>query len=101
MDKKTKARDIISKLSTYYTNPKSSLNFTTPLELLIATMLSAQTTDKLVNQITPFLFSKYLNVEDFAKADYEELDKIINLSLIHILSRYFPMCYFRQYSKLS
>jgi len=83
MDKKTKARDIISKLSTYYTNPKSSLNFTTPLELLIATMLSAQTTDKLVNQITPFLFSKYLNVEDFAKADYEELDKIINKVNFH------------------
>ena len=83
MDKKTKVAEIIKRLSTYYTNPKTALNFTTPLELLVATMLSAQTTDKLVNQVTPGVFTKYKTAADYAKADYEELDRIISKVNFH------------------
>lgn len=83
MDKKTKVSGIIQKLSGYYPDPKTALNFTTPLELLIATMLSAQTTDKLVNLITPALFTKYKTSKDYSSADYEELDSMINKVNFH------------------
>ena len=52
---------------------KCSLNYTTPLEMLIATQMSAQCTDARVNIITETLFKKYRNAEDFANADYDEL----------------------------
>lgn len=54
-----------------------SLNWDTPLQLLIATMLSAQCTDDRVNMVTPDLFSRYKNVQEFAEADYDELNDII------------------------
>ena len=64
---------IVSALKGLIPEPKSELNFSNNLELLIAVMLSAQCTDKRVNIITEKLFKKYHTVEDYAGATYEEL----------------------------
>lgn len=58
-------------------NPKCELNYNKDYELLIATMLSAQTTDKKVNQVTEILFKKYKTLEELSKADMEEIKNII------------------------
>jgi endonuclease-3 len=60
-----------------YPDVHTELNFTTPLELLVATILSAQTTDKSVNLVTPTLFARYPTAADYASADREEMEKII------------------------
>lgn len=83
MDKKTKVIEIIKRLSAYYPEPKTALNYITPLELLVATMLSAQTTDKLVNSITPALFKKYKTAEDYSMTSYENLDNMISKVNFH------------------
>jgi len=70
-------RRINRELAEMYPDVRTELNFTTPLELLVATILSAQTTDKLVNQVTPVLFSRYRTAADYASADRAELEKII------------------------
>ena len=72
-----RARRINRELAEMYPDVRTELNFTTPLELLVATILSAQTTDKLVNQVTPALFSRYRTAADYASADRAELEKII------------------------
>ena len=72
-----RARRINRELAKMYPDVRTELNFTTPLELLVATILSAQTTDKLVNQVTPVLFSRYRSAADYASADRAELEKII------------------------
>jgi len=72
-----RARRINRELAEMYPDVRTELNFTTPLELLVATILSAQTTDKLVNQVTPVLFSRYRTAADYASADRAELEKII------------------------
>lgn len=68
---------IIAELRRLYPDAKCSLNFTTPLELLIATQLAAQCTDERVNAVTVQLFQKYRSVEDFATASQEELEQDI------------------------
>lgn len=83
MDKKTKVLQIIQRLSAYYPDPKTALNFTTPLDLLVATILSAQATDKLVNLITPVLFKKYKTAWDYSKTTFEDLDSMINKVNFH------------------
>jgi endonuclease III len=60
-----------------YPDVHTELNFSTPLELLVATILSAQTTDKQVNLVTPTLFARYPTAADYAGADRDELEKII------------------------
>ena len=60
-----------------YPDVHTELNFTTPLELLVATILSAQTTDKRVNLVTPTLFARYPTAADYAAADRDEMEKII------------------------
>ena len=60
-----------------YPNAHTELNFKTPLELLIATILSAQCTDKRVNMVTPGLFKKYRTAKDYAKAPTAELEDTI------------------------
>jgi endonuclease III len=72
-----RARRINRELAEMYPDVRTELNFTTPLELLVATILSAQTTDKLVNQVTPVLFSRYRTAADYASANRAELEKII------------------------
>lgn len=78
MTKQEKVKEITLRLRKIYPHPKIALHFSTPLELLIATMLAAQTTDKLVNQITPVLFSKYKTANDYAHAPVEELELLIS-----------------------
>jgi endonuclease-3 len=60
-------------LKAEYPSVKCTLNYQTPIEMLIATQLSAQCTDARVNIVTQKLFKKYRSVEDFANADYDEL----------------------------
>jgi endonuclease-3 len=60
-----------------YPNTTTALHFGSPLEMLVATMLSAQTTDKIVNQITQSLFKKYKTPEDYANAPLEVLEEEI------------------------
>src|SRR5512132_47094 len=73
--KKQRAGDIVAKLKQMYPRAKCSLDFTTPFELLIATMLSAQSTDARVNIVTKSLFRKYPGPEAFAKASQVEMEK--------------------------
>ena len=70
-------RDIIRILSQTYPNSRTALRFRTPLQILIATILSAQCTDRKVNEITPALFKKYSSAADFAAADRIELENEI------------------------
>ncbi|MGH3186293.1 MAG: endonuclease III [Streptosporangiaceae bacterium] len=72
-----RARRIDRELALLYPDAHTELNFGTPLELLVATILSAQTTDKRVNMVTPILFSRYPTAADYAAADRDELEKII------------------------
>ena len=72
-----RARRIARELAVLYPDVYTELNFTTPLELLVATILSAQTTDKRVNLVTPTLFGRYPTAADYAGADRDELEKII------------------------
>ena len=70
--------EIIEILKKQYPNAKCSLDFTTPFELLIAVILSAQCTDERVNQVTSGIFSKYNTPEDFANMDLNLLEKLIH-----------------------
>ena len=70
-------RAIIAELRHLYPDAKISLNFSNPLELLVATQLSAQSTDELVNRVTADLFKKYRSAEDYATVSLEELEKDI------------------------
>ncbi|EIW00445.1 endonuclease III [Thermoanaerobacter siderophilus SR4] len=74
---KEEALKVIEILKNTYPNAKSGLKFTNPFELLIATILSAQCTDKRVNIITDRLFKKYKTPEDFLKLTPEELQEEI------------------------
>lgn len=72
-----KSIDIYNTLNNLIKNPVCELNFSNPFELLIATMLSAQTTDKKVNVVTKQLFEKYKNPIDYTKADFQDIFNII------------------------
>ncbi len=72
-----RARRINRELTLLYPDAHTELNFTTPLELLVATILSAQCTDKRVNMVTPVVFARYQAAADYAAADRAELEKII------------------------
>ena len=78
MNLKEKTFEVIKRLRKEYPEPKSALNFRSPLELLVATVLSAQTTDTLVNKVTENLFKKYKTVRDYADASVEALQKDIS-----------------------
>ncbi|MBP3707952.1 MAG: endonuclease III [Clostridia bacterium] len=73
----SKIIEIIETLKKYYPNAKCSLNFSTPFELAIAVMLSAQCTDERVNKTTPLLFSKYHTPLDYSNAPIEDIEQII------------------------
>ena len=72
-----RARRINRELALLYPDAHTELNFTSPLELLVATILSAQSTDKGVNLVTPVLFARYRSAADYAGADRAEMEKII------------------------
>lgn len=69
--------EVIPRLKDEYPDAETELNWSNPLELLVATILSAQTTDVQVNQVTENLFEKYRSAEDYAEADAEELEEDI------------------------
>ncbi len=73
-NKKKRIRAIFRSLKRAYPDSRCALRFRTPWELLVATVLSAQCTDKLVNQVTPALFKKYPSVRAFAAADPREVE---------------------------
>lgn len=77
MRKKEKARAVIELLKQEYPDVKCALNYKQPHELLIATRLSAQCTDKRVNMVTPALFERYKTIADFAEADVAEISELI------------------------
>lgn len=77
MRKKDKVIEIQKVFDVIYKDAKCSLDYENPLQLLIATQLAAQCTDKRVNMITPALFERYKTAEDFANADIFELEGYI------------------------
>lgn len=74
---KRRARRINKELAGQYPYAHAELDFRNPFELVVATVLSAQTTDLLVNQITPLLFARYPDARSMAEADPAELEAII------------------------
>ena len=75
--KKKRAKAIYKILSNRYPNVHCELNFKNPLQLLIATVLSAQCTDKRVNMVTKDLFKRFKTVKDFGSADIKEIETLI------------------------
>lgn len=72
------AGKIVRQLKRDFPEVECALNFSNPLELLIATILSAQTTDKQVNVVTEKLFQQYKTAEDYANAELEDLETVLN-----------------------
>ena len=72
-----RARRIHAELARLHPDAHCELDFSTPLELLVATILSAQTTDKMVNSVTPTLFAKYRTAADYAGADIDEMETLL------------------------
>jgi len=72
-----RARRIDRVLAETYPDAHCELDFTTPLELLVATILSAQSTDRRVNSVTPALFARYPDAASYASADRDELEALI------------------------
>lgn len=85
---RARVRAILDLLAQAIPDPRTALNFSTPLELLVATVLSAQCTDARVNQVTPSLFRKYRTAADYARARPEQLEEEIR-----------PTGFFRQKAK--
>jgi len=87
-EKKKRTAKILRLLKKDYPRAKVALHYDSPLQLLIATILSAQCTDKRVNQLTPALFKRFEGIRDFAEADPVELEEMIR-----------PAGFFRQKTK--
>lgn len=68
---------ILAALAERYPTPHTDLHYSTPLQLVIATILSAQCTDKRVNMVTPALFARFPTVHDFAQAELNEIEDLI------------------------
>ena len=77
LSKSKRALEILVRLKRLYPHATCSLNYSNTLELLVATILSAQCTDERVNQVTPALFQAYSNVYRFAEADLGDLEKLV------------------------
>src|SRR5208283_1077130 len=77
LEPKQREAKIIELLEKQFPNAKTALNYSNPLEILVATMLSAQTTDERVNIVTQKLFKKYHTPEDYANVDIKELEQDI------------------------
>lgn len=78
LEPKQRTLKVIELLEKQYPKAKTALNYTNPLEILIATILSAQTTDVTVNIVTQQLFKKYHTAKDYATADIKELEEYIH-----------------------
>ena len=73
-----KAKKVLDILEKEYPDAKVALNFETPLELLIATILSAQCTDERVNKTTPAIFKRFKKAKDYSEVDIQELEGYIS-----------------------
>jgi endonuclease-3 len=73
-----RALEILVRLKRLYPDACCTLNYKTPVQLLVATMLSAQCTDERVNQVTPGLFSRFPDASSLSKADLEELENLVH-----------------------
>jgi endonuclease-3 len=76
--KKERMQSILSALQTEYPNAECALQYSTPFQLLIATILSAQCTDARVNMVTPILFAAYPDAQSMAAAELEDIETIIH-----------------------
>ncbi|MDX9856578.1 MAG: endonuclease III [candidate division Zixibacteria bacterium] len=76
-DKTARAKKIVALLKKRYPDAKTSLDYDTVHQLMVATILSAQCTDERVNMTTPALFERFRSVKDFAEADSDELESLI------------------------
>jgi endonuclease-3 len=76
-DTKRRVRVIVKRLRKAYPNATTALDHTSALELLIATILSAQCTDERVNKVTPALFARYPTAADYAQSERHELEEMI------------------------
>jgi len=77
LSKKQRALEILSRLHNLYPDATCSLNYATPVQLLVATILSAQCTDERVNKVTPELFGRFPDAESLANADILELEELV------------------------
>lgn len=77
-DRKNRVTEILKVLFNHYPNAQYYLNFSNPLQLLVAAILSAQCRDEVVNKVTRKLFDKYKTVDDYAEADLEKLQEDIS-----------------------
>jgi endonuclease III len=77
VNKAADAAEVMHRLERVYPHPRIALNFSNPLELLVATILSAQSTDIGVNKVTPALFARYKTAADYADANVSELESFI------------------------
>ena len=77
MTRKQRALRVIKILADEYPDAMCALEYTEPHELLIATRLSAQCTDKRVNMVTPALFDRFPDIDSFASADISEIEEYI------------------------
>ena len=75
--KQQRALEIMIRLQRIYPEASCTLNYSTPVQLLVATILSAQCTDSRVNQVTPALFARFPDASAIATSDLEELEKLI------------------------
>ncbi len=74
---KQRALEILARLQHLYPDATCSLNYSTPVQLLVATILSAQCTDERVNKVTPALFARFPDAASLANADLEELENLV------------------------
>ncbi|MEH2079396.1 MAG: endonuclease III [Nostoc sp.] len=77
LSKKQRAIEILARLKRLYPDATCSLNYSTPVQLLVATILSAQCTDERVNKVTPALFARFPDAESLAIADLVELENLV------------------------
>lgn len=90
---RSRAGRIVRRLAQLYPEASCALDYATPLQLLIATILSAQCTDARVNQVTPALFARYPDAAAFAGADPEELEGLIqSTGFFHNKARHILRC---------
>lgn len=75
--RRQRTRRIVRKLAQLYPDAQCALHYANPLQLLVATILSAQCTDERVNRVTPALFARYPDTAAFASADQSELETLI------------------------
>ena len=75
--KRQRTLEILTRLRRAYPHSRIALDFNTPLQLLVATVLAAQCTDKKINEISPALFRRYPAARDYAEADLPELEEMV------------------------